>query len=176
MLQTPNVTHTPKLWSNKSTVEQMTLASSFAKAVPYDRNSTNWREITDAVMIYEDLAKDMAPVRLVEKPGFKNLKTRCKIWLTRLQFLCRKSTARVVHPSKRKHSRTANKRDVLLNNHRPVGPHYTCEPLHWPVGVKRQFFPWRPHSRAHCPRTVRCSHIAECIRKPSGVHRYTQRE
>ncbi|KAF3856818.1 hypothetical protein F7725_017541, partial [Dissostichus mawsoni] len=50
---------------------QMTLASSFSKSVPYDKKSSKWIEITAAVTQY--IAKDMAPVSVVEKPGFQNL-------------------------------------------------------------------------------------------------------
>ena len=51
--------------------KQMTLASSFSKAVPYEKKSQKWKEITAAVTHY--IAKDMAPISVVEKPGFKNL-------------------------------------------------------------------------------------------------------
>ena len=51
--------------------KQMTLAASFSKAVPYEKKSQKWKEITATVTHY--IAKDMAPISVVEKPGFKNL-------------------------------------------------------------------------------------------------------
>ena len=48
--------------------KQMTLAASFSKAVPYEKKSQKWKEITATVTHY--IAKDMAPISVVEKPGF----------------------------------------------------------------------------------------------------------
>ena len=46
----------------------MTLAAFFSKAVPYEKKSQKWKEITATVTHY--IAKDMAPISVVEKPGF----------------------------------------------------------------------------------------------------------
>ncbi|XP_049908073.1 E3 SUMO-protein ligase ZBED1-like isoform X3 [Epinephelus moara] len=50
---------------------QLSLASSLSRSTPYDKNSQKQKEITSAVTY--DIAKDMAPVSVVEKPGFRKL-------------------------------------------------------------------------------------------------------
>ncbi len=64
---TPTPNKTPK--QPEPGQKQMTLASLFSKSTPYDKKSPKWKEITAAVTNY--IAKDMAPVNAVEKPGFK---------------------------------------------------------------------------------------------------------
>ncbi|XP_076137121.1 E3 SUMO-protein ligase ZBED1-like [Alosa pseudoharengus] len=50
---------------------QSTVPQTFSNCIPYDKNSTRWKAITDAVAMY--IAKDMVPIYTVEKPGFINM-------------------------------------------------------------------------------------------------------
>ncbi|XP_028434908.1 zinc finger BED domain-containing protein 1-like [Perca flavescens] len=50
---------------------QLSLASSISRSTPYDKNSQKQKEITCAVTHH--IAKDMSPVNVVEKPGFRKL-------------------------------------------------------------------------------------------------------
>ncbi len=50
---------------------QKSLAESFAKGTPYDKTSRRWREITQAITTH--ICKDMVPIYVVEKPGFREL-------------------------------------------------------------------------------------------------------
>lgn len=43
----------------------------YSAAVPYDKTSERYKEITDAVAYH--LAKDLLPLRKVEKSGYKKL-------------------------------------------------------------------------------------------------------
>lgn len=51
--------------------KQTTLQTSFSCAVPYERKSEIWHQITNAVAYY--IAKDMAPIATVERDGFIRL-------------------------------------------------------------------------------------------------------
>lgn len=51
--------------------KQTTIAASFSNAIPYDKKSKRWREITDAVTNF--IAEDMIPINVVERPGFQKL-------------------------------------------------------------------------------------------------------
>ena len=51
--------------------KQTMLQTSFAHAVPYERTSEKWRNITKAVSYY--IAKDMVPIATVEQDGFIQL-------------------------------------------------------------------------------------------------------
>ena len=60
--------------SAKQTVaRQPTIQSAFSAATPYKKKSTRYKNITRAVTYC--LAKDMMPLRTVEKKGFQKLMT-----------------------------------------------------------------------------------------------------
>uniref|UniRef100_A0AAR2J935 BED-type domain-containing protein n=1 Tax=Pygocentrus nattereri TaxID=42514 RepID=A0AAR2J935_PYGNA len=50
---------------------QQSLTEAFNKKVPYNKKGSRWQEITDAVTYY--IAKDMVPIQVVERDGFKQL-------------------------------------------------------------------------------------------------------
>ena len=52
----------------------MSLKASFTNAVPYDRSSERWWDITWSVAYH--IAKDMGPISTVEKPGFIKMVTK----------------------------------------------------------------------------------------------------
>ena len=56
---------------NVSLLKQSSLQASLISAVPYDRKSKKWRDITNLVAFH--IAKDMVPIAVVEKKGFINL-------------------------------------------------------------------------------------------------------
>ena len=56
---------------NVSLLKQSSLQASLISAVPYDRKSKKWRDITNLVAFH--VAKDMVPIAVVEKKGFINL-------------------------------------------------------------------------------------------------------
>lgn len=63
----------PRPWSlaslpPKNNQKQTTLQNSLTRAVPYERKSEKWREITKAVAYH--IAKDMVPIARVEQAGF----------------------------------------------------------------------------------------------------------
>lgn len=61
----------PKKMPKQPALTQLSLASSLSRSTPYDKNSQKQKEITSAVTHH--IAKDMAPVSVVEKPGFRKL-------------------------------------------------------------------------------------------------------
>lgn len=62
---------TARAASAKPKAKQPSIAVAFASAVPYEKTSKRWREITNAVTHH--IAKDMVPVQTVERDGFKKL-------------------------------------------------------------------------------------------------------
>ncbi|KAL0151240.1 hypothetical protein M9458_053431, partial [Cirrhinus mrigala] len=50
---------------------QTSLTVSFANAIPYDKKSRRWLDLTRAITTH--ICKDMAPIHTVEKEGFKAL-------------------------------------------------------------------------------------------------------
>ena len=50
---------------------QQTLADSINRKLPYDKKSTRWRDVTNAITNY--IAKEMVPIQVVEREGFKQL-------------------------------------------------------------------------------------------------------
>lgn len=167
--------------SKEPALKQMTLASSFANSVPYDKISPKWKEFTTAVTKY--VTKDTVPVSVVEKPGFKNLIKTLKVWFAWLQFFFRKSATRVVHVGKRKGGPPANKYDPLLHNYASVVQQNLWalsqlnSTLHRQLGVEKfvpsnKLFSWWSYRRAHCTRAARCSHVMELVRNSSSVHHH----
>ncbi len=49
----------------------MSLKDTFARGTAYDKKSKQWNDITNAITIH--LAKDMVPLSIVEKDGFKEM-------------------------------------------------------------------------------------------------------
>ena len=50
---------------------QQTLEDSINRKLPYDKKSTRWRDVTNAITNY--IAKEMVPIQVVEREGFKQL-------------------------------------------------------------------------------------------------------
>lgn len=65
-----NDSQAPKKASGKK-VTQTSVQQSFASVTPYEKTSKRYKEITEAITYC--LAKDMMPMRTVEKPGFVHL-------------------------------------------------------------------------------------------------------
>ena len=51
--------------------QQQTLEGAIARSTPYTRNSKRWEKLTNAITYC--VAKDIMPLQLIEKPGFKQL-------------------------------------------------------------------------------------------------------
>ena len=52
-------------------MKQSSLQESFSSVVPYDKKGKKWRDITKSVGYH--IAKDMAPISVVEQKGFVNM-------------------------------------------------------------------------------------------------------
>ena len=58
--------------------KQQPKMDSFVKTTMYSRESSKWKELTDSVTYC--IAKDMLPIRIVEKEGFKTLVKKLDRW------------------------------------------------------------------------------------------------